>query len=101
VVVVVPAAGELPLAPIPPGGDGSALLVALRPELPVAAARALLPALRELAAHALAAGGRLYLMSVEPETPGFLEAQFGDALPRLRELKDALDPHRLLNRWRL
>ena len=94
-VMVVPAAPRFPLAPTPPAGRG--LLVALRPELPIAEAPALLPALRAIGRRALELGARLYLMSIDLEDPRFAERQFGAALPRLRALRAERDPHGLLN----
>ena len=96
-VVVVPGHPRLPLAPVPSGE--AALLVALRPQLarPEDAAH-WLPLLRELAAIAIAHGGRIYLISVEPDDPRFVEAQFGTAVvQRWRQLKAEVDPDGLCN----
>jgi hypothetical protein len=93
-LMIVPRPAGLPLAPCP---SEHSLMVVLRPELPPAEAQRVLPALRALGGELLAAGARLYLMSVEPTTPGFLEHQFGGALPELRALKARFDPANLCN----
>ncbi|MCE9573764.1 MAG: FAD-binding oxidoreductase [Deltaproteobacteria bacterium] len=98
-VMVVKSPVGLPLAPVPPGG--LALFGALRLELPPAEAPRVVPILRELGRQAMREGARVYLMSIELEADGFLEQQFGAALPRLRALKDQHDPRRLLNPWLL
>ena len=99
-VMIVPCDPRFPLAPLP--GSDRCMMIALRPELPTPAeARALVPALAQIGAAALAAGGRMYLMSIELDTPDFLARQFGDALARFQQLKHELDPHGLLNPWRL
>src|SRR5690606_1286393 len=86
---------ELPLAPVT---GGPTLLIALRPEAPADRARELLPVLRTLGDIALAAGGRIHLMSIELTTSRFLERQFGDTIAsRFRELKARLDPRGLCN----
>lgn len=95
-VMVVPPEPELPLAPAL--ARCSSLLIALRPEAPAAEARGLLPTLRAIGELALAAGGRIHLISTELETPRFLERQFGDPIAaRLRALKAQLDPGGLCN----
>jgi len=42
-------------------------------------------------------GCKIYLMSIEPKAPKFLEMQFGPFLPELVALKKELDPKGLLN----
>ena len=97
--VMVLGPSRLPLAPFPPAER--VLLVALRLELTAADAPRVVDELRAIGRAALDDGARLYLMSLEPDVPDFLERQFGDALPMLRALKDRHDPRRLLNPWRL
>ncbi len=95
-VMVAPAEPEFPLAPVT--ARPTSLLVALRPEVPAERAREVLPALRAIGEMALAAGGRIHLMSIDLETPRFLERQFGAAIAtRFRELKQRLDPGGLCN----
>ena len=95
-VMVVPPEPELPLAPVT--RRAATLLIVLRPEAPADRAPALLPALRTIGEIALACGGRIHLMSIELETPRFLERQFGEATAaRLRALKARLDPSGLCN----
>ncbi len=91
-VSVIPRS-SLPLAPTPPEPS---LLLALRPQMHPSEARAGLGALRSIGALALAGGGKLYGVSVEPE-PLDLRAQFGDALEALLASKALLDPEGLLN----
>jgi FAD/FMN-containing dehydrogenase len=94
--MVVPPEPDLPLAPL--HARCPTLLVALRPEAPAEAARALVPALRGIGELALAAGARIHLMSVELDSPRFLERQFGGPIAaRLRALKAQLDPRGLCN----
>lgn len=85
---------SLPLAPTP--DSNFALMVALRPTVPVEHVSTFLGPAREIAAEAIDAGGRLYLMSVEPDRER-LARQFGDAWPRWQRLKAALDPLGLCN----
>ena len=95
-VMVVPPEPEFPLAPV--AGRNATLLIALRPEAPAERVRELLPALRAIGEIALAAGGRIHLISIELETPRVVERQFGDAIAaRLRALKARLDPGGLCN----
>ena len=95
-VMVLPPEPDLPLAPV--AARQPALLIALRPEIPAARARELLPALRAIGELALAAGGRIHLISIELDTPRVLERQFGDAIAaRFRALKARVDPLGLCN----
>ncbi|HEY1552965.1 MAG TPA: FAD-binding oxidoreductase [Kofleriaceae bacterium] len=95
-VMVVPPKPELPLAPV--AGRNATLLIALRPEAPAERVRELLPAMRAIGEMALAAGGRIHLISIELDTPRFVERQFGDAIAaRFRALKARLDPGGLCN----
>jgi FAD/FMN-containing dehydrogenase len=92
-VMVVPPEPEFPLAPVT---KRNTLLIALRPETdrPLE----VLPALRAIGDIALAAGGRIHLMSIELETPRFLERQLGDAgAAQFRALKARVDPEALCN----
>jgi len=89
----------LPLAPFP--ASELALLVALRFELPPYDAQRLVPTLQDIGKEAMDGGARSYLMSLELDTPDFLERQFGAELPALRALKDRHDPRRVLNPWLL
>lgn len=95
-LMVLPTAGHTPLAPLPDAPF--ALMVAVRPELEPAAVQRFLPALEELAAFGLGAGGKLYLMGVEPRGEAQLLAQLGATrLARWRALKAEHDPGGLLN----
>lgn len=88
--------GRYPLSPVPPVGG---LVTAIRPEIPPAEVPQWLPALFALGERAIAAGGRYYLMSIEPEGDrSFLEGSLGKAtVARWRELKARFDPQGLLN----
>src|SRR5690606_7751860 len=94
-VMVAPPEPAFPLAPV----TGSpTLLIALRPEAPADRARELLPALREIGELALAGGGRIYLISIELESPRFVERQLGaEIAAHFRALKARLDPAALCN----
>ena len=95
-VMVVPAERELPLAPVT--NRPSTLLIVLRPEVPAARAPDVLPTLRKIGEIALASSGRIHLMSIELESPRFVERQFGEATgARFRALKAKLDPKGLCN----
>jgi FAD/FMN-containing dehydrogenase len=59
-------------------------------------ARTLLAALRSIGELALARGGKIYTMSVEPD-PIDLAAQYGGALESFRASKELLDPDGLLS----
>jgi hypothetical protein len=85
----------LPLAPLP--NSDFCLLIALRPAMSLRMVLGYLKLLRSFEEQALNAGGKIYLMSVEPDCPNFLEIQFGSALQQFIELKNRLDPGRLLN----
>lgn len=98
-LVIVPRS-ELPLAPVCPDAKYSVLL-ALRPRLAPESARALLPALSELAAQVVAAGGRIYLMSVEVLTAAQVAQQFGSAYAEACALRRQVDPRGLCNPWLL
>ena len=94
-VMVVPAEPDFPLAPV---SARTSLLIALRPEAPADRARELLPALRSVGEIALAAGGRVHLMSIDLATPRFAERQFGAVIAaRFRAIKMRLDPLGLCN----
>jgi FAD/FMN-containing dehydrogenase len=56
-----------------------------------------MPILHQIQAQALGAGAKIYMMSIEPEIPDFLDLQFGSALAELVSLKRELDPKGLLN----
>ena len=94
-VMVVPPEPDYPLAPVT---ARSSLLIALRPEAPADRVHALLPVLRALGEIALAAGGRIHMMSIDLATPRFVERQFGDPIAaRFRAIKMQLDPLGLCN----
>lgn len=95
-VMVVARDPRFPLAPLPPTAN-TAMMIALRPSLPVDALPALLPALHAIARTALDAGARIYLMSIDIPTPDFLAKQFGADLATLLALKARVDPKALLN----
>lgn len=96
-ITVLPGDPALPLSVVPPGCP-DCLFIALRPRLESAAHTSYwLPLLREIAAAALDAGGRIYLMSIQTGAERFLDRQFGPAAARLRELKAELDPLGLCN----
>ena len=66
--------------------------------MPVADVPQFLPLLRGFADLALDAGGKVYLMSLEPTRPGWLRAQLGpERHDHLRALKAKWDPEGLLN----
>ena len=95
-VMVVPSEPEFPLAPVT--NRPSTLLIVLRPEAPVERAKELLPSLRKIGEIALASSGRIHMMSIELDSPRFLERQFGEATAaRFRALKAKLDPRGLCN----
>lgn len=86
---------NFPLAPFP--NSDFCMLVALRPAMTLPLVHEYLPLLHNFEAQALRAGAKIYLMSIEPEIPNFLEMQFGSALQEFVTLKNKLDPNRLLN----
>jgi cytokinin dehydrogenase len=85
---------SIPLAPTPE--SNYSLMIALRPAVPVEHVAAFVDAARAIAAEAIDAGGRLYLMSIEPDRER-LARQFGDAWHRWIQLKCKLDPLGLCN----
>lgn len=87
---------NLPLAPLP--DSDFCLMIALRPAMTLPQAQKYLPLLFDFESQALKAGAKIYLMSIEPRTPNFLDMQFGSALQEFIALKKELDPKRLLNR---
>ena len=95
-VMVTPPEPDYPLAPVT--SASATLLIALRPQVPAALLGEALPVLREIGEMALDAGGRIYLMSIELDTPNFLERQFGVELAaKFRALKARVDPANLCN----
>lgn len=88
---------NLPLAPL--ADTEYSIMVILRPELSAEKLPVWLGRMRRMAAEVLGLGGKLYMMSVEPEMPQgeFLRAQYGDELDELIRLKRQLDPFHLLN----
>jgi len=90
-IVRVPAAPELPQAPLPPGPHS--LMVALRPEVPQPEARSLLPQLHGIGRVVLESGGRIYPMSIP--LPGAAERRV--ETETWRSLKARYDPHGILN----
>lgn len=96
-IMPLPAATRFPLAPLPPGAT-HAVMLALRPEVPEREAARACAALAPLVDLAHAAGGRIYLMGIEPTDAAFLERQFGAAtMATWRALKATHDPRGLLN----
>ena len=93
--MVLPCRPRLPLAPLP--SSDHCLVVALRPRATRDRARELIGPLRELAALALAAGGKIYMIGVENLTSDQLVLQYGPVLDRWLELKRELDPDHLCN----
>lgn len=83
-----------PLAPVPDAEFS--ILLALRPLVPPDEVASVIPHMRELAARALAAGARLYMMSIEPDQ-SLVRAQFGAAFSKWAELKQTVDPAGLCN----
>jgi FAD/FMN-containing dehydrogenase len=94
-VMLTPRAKNLPLAPL--ADSDRSLVAVVRPQLGPAEAAAAVPLMRELGAMALDAGARLYLIGVEPDTPNFLEQQFGSHLDTFKKLKAQVDPKGLCN----
>lgn len=95
-LMVLPTAGHTPLCPLP--ATPFALMVAVRPELEAATVPRFLPALEALAGFGLDAGGKLYLVGVEPRGEAQLVRQLGaERLARWRALKREHDPGGLLN----
>jgi hypothetical protein len=86
---------RFPLAPLPDADF--CMMVAIRPAMPLQAVRSCLPLLQRIQSQALMSGCKIYLMSIEPKAPKFLEMQFGPFLPELVALKKELDPKGLLN----
>ena len=93
-VMIVERDPRFPLAPIP---TPSGVMLALRPKLPPADARALVPALQAIGRRAIELGARIYLMSIELDDPDSIDRQLGAAAPRWRALKTLHDPRALLN----
>jgi cytokinin dehydrogenase len=87
--VMVVSRQAAPLAPLP--DSPYSFLTAVRPQVPVEEVAAVLPHVRSLGKSAIAAGGRLYLISVEPEA-SLLRAQFGAHGERWAALRRTLDP---------
>lgn len=85
---------ELPLAPVPDAPYS--VMIAIRPMVEAAEVPAIVGAMRDLAALAIDLGGRLYMMSVDPDRDR-IQRQFGPAWSRWLELKRAVDPAGLCN----
>lgn len=89
-----------PLAPAPKE-DEFALIAAVRPVMPAAAAATMLPKMRGLADVMMEAGACLYLMGVEGNHPEFLSRQFGAGTAEaFVRYKREYDPEGRLNPWR-
>jgi len=89
-------AQHFPMAPLP--AHDLVLMLAVRPEIPTLEVARYLPLLRGIADLALDAGGKVYLMGLEPTRPRWLEAQLGkERYQRLVALKAKWDPDHLLN----
>ena len=87
---------RFPMAPLPT--HDLVMMLAIRPEVPSAEVPRFLPLLRGIADLALDAGGKIYLMGLEPTRPGWLETQLGhDRYQRIKALKAKWDPDHLLN----
>jgi FAD/FMN-containing dehydrogenase len=84
-----------PLAPLP--DTDFCMMVALRPAMSLRDVAQYMPELHQIQARALEAGAKMYMMSIDPEIPGFLDVQFGSALAEFVSLKRELDPKGLLN----
>lgn len=84
-----------PMAPLPE--SELALMLAIRPEVPLGEVAPLLPHTVAIAELALAHGGAIYAMGVEPSTPDWLARQVGPRFDELVALKRKHDPLNLLN----
>jgi len=97
-IMVLPGSDAIrfPMAPLP--ATDAVVLVAIRPEVPVTDVPRFVASMRELADFVVAAGGKLYLMGLEPTRPGWLRDQLGrERYDRLVALKAKWDPEGLLN----
>lgn len=97
-IMVLPGGDALrfPMAPLPP--SELAMMVAIRPELPLSEVPRFLPALRAITDLALEHGGRIYIMGLAPTRPDWLQVQLGqERYQRLVALKRKWDPDGLLN----
>jgi hypothetical protein len=95
IVVMRPPQG-IPLAPFPT--SERCLVCAIRPSLQGFQAPLNTSFLHKWRGRILDAGGKIYLMSIEPDGDLKLDKQFGpDALATLRSLKATHDPQGLLN----
>jgi FAD/FMN-containing dehydrogenase len=96
VMVMSRARNHYPLVPFAEADYN--LVVVLRPSMPPGKARDAVDFLLRLRSDILRAGGRIYLMSLEPPDGDLgLPEQFGEAYRRLLELKQRVDPKGLLN----
>ena len=84
-----------PLAPLPE--SNLALMLAIRPEVPLSEAQALVPHAAAIADLALEHGGAIYAMGVEPTSPDWLKRQLGPRYAEFVALKSKYDPLGLLN----
>jgi hypothetical protein len=96
-LLVMRGEGRLPLAPFPEAER--CLVCAIRPSMQSFQVPANIGFLNRWRGRILDAGGKIYLMSIEPEGDLHLVRQFGDeALGVLRGLKAKHDPQGLMNR---
>jgi FAD/FMN-containing dehydrogenase len=84
-----------PMAPLPEGD--LVMMLAIRPEVPLGEVEPLLPHAAAIADLALAHGGAIYAMGVEPTSADWLERQLGPRHAELVALKRKYDPLGLLN----
>lgn len=84
-----------PMAPLPEGD--LALMLAIRPEVPLGEVAPLIPHAVAIADLAVAHGGAIYAMGVEPSRPDWLNRQLGPRYEELVALKRRHDPLNLLN----
>jgi cytokinin dehydrogenase len=94
-IMILKSDPRFPLAPLPT--SDYCMMIALRPAMTLPEVNEYLPLLHSFEDQALSAGAKLYLMSIEPQVPNFLELEFGEAHHEFIRLKNELDPNRLLN----
>lgn len=84
-----------PMAPLP--SCDLALMLAIRPEVPLGDVPPLIPHARAIADLAVEHGGAIYAMGIEPSSPDWLQRQLGPRHDELLALKRRHDPLGLLN----
>ena len=93
-----PGRATAPLGPFAPSGEQ--VLVALRPEVVPQQLEVWLPALDDISAEVVSAGGRIYSMSYGMRDVAKADPWLGAVAERWREHKKVYDPDGLLNTFR-